>query len=95
MPKLPSLLLSLLLAAAAGSLAPLAAAAAPGAPVVAQSNGMSLQEAVRRVQRQYGGRIVSAHTETRGGREVHVIRVMTDDGTVRTVRMPGRSARGG
>ncbi len=58
---------------------------------IAQSSGMTLEQAIRQVQRQYGGRIVSATTEVRNGREVHVIRILAANGNVRTVRVPGRS----
>ena len=61
---------------------------------LAQGNGPSLSEAVEQVRRQYKGRIISAETQTRGNREVHVIKVLTDGGEVKTVRVPGRS-RGG
>ncbi|MGB5245052.1 MAG: hypothetical protein WBM54_01930 [Woeseia sp.] len=71
------------------------AVAAPAQPtgtvVVAQNDGPSLGEAVEQVRRQYRGRIVSAATEVRGNREVHVIKVLTEDGKVKTVRIPGRS----
>ena len=57
---------------------------------VAQSNGMSLSEAIAMVKRQYKGRIVGAETVVKGNREEHRIRVLTEDGKVRTVRVPGR-----
>lgn len=63
----------------------------PLAYLVAQQDGPSLGEAVEQVRRQYRGRIVSAATEVRGNREVHVIKVLTEDGSVKTVRIPGRS----
>ncbi|MEO0576951.1 MAG: hypothetical protein AAF004_15955 [Pseudomonadota bacterium] len=48
---------------------------------------VTLEQAVRRVRKQYGGRIVSA--ETRGGsKRTHVIKVLTDKGRVVTVRIP-------
>lgn len=56
---------------------------------VRQAGCMSLNQAVEQVRRQYNGRIVSAETVVRGGRETHVIKVLTSDGTVKTVRMPG------
>ena len=62
--------------------------------VLAQADGPSLQETVERVRRQYNGRIVSAETRVRGSREVHVIKVLTEDGKVKTVQIPGRSRRG-
>lgn len=48
---------------------------------------VSLEEAVRRVRRQYGGKIVSAETQGRPGSRVHVIKVLTDNGRVHTVRV--------
>ncbi|MEX2495274.1 MAG: hypothetical protein WD448_04245 [Woeseia sp.] len=61
--------------------------------VVAQNGGLSLGEAVEQVRRQYNGRIVSAETKISGNREVHHIKVLTSDGKVKTVRIPGRSRR--
>ena len=55
-----------------------------------QASGMTLEQAVAQVRRQYNGQIVSAETRVRGGKEVHVIRVLTSDGTVKTVEIPGR-----
>jgi uncharacterized membrane protein YkoI len=74
------------------------ATANPAAPVpagltVAQSDGMSLNEAVEQVRRQYNGRIVSAETKRSGNREVHHIKVLTEDGKVKTVKIPGRTLR--
>lgn len=61
---------------------------------VAQQDGLTLSEAVEKVRRQYKGRIVSAETRRNGNREVHIIKVLTEDGKVKTVRVPGRSTRG-
>ena len=61
--------------------------------MIAESNGPTLSEAVEMVKRQYKGRIVSAETRISGGREVHHIKVLTEDGKVKTVRIPGRSSR--
>ena len=55
-----------------------------------QCGGVSLSQAVEQVRRQYKGRIVSATTEVKGNCEVHVIKVLTDDGKVKTVRVPGQ-----
>ena len=54
-----------------------------------QRGCLSLSQAVEQVRRQYKGRIVSAVTEINGNREVHVIKVLTDDGKVKTVRVQG------
>jgi len=54
-----------------------------------QRGCVSLSQAVEQVRRQYKGRIVSAVTEVNGKREVHVIKVLTDGGKVKTVRVQG------
>ncbi len=56
-----------------------------------QRGGPSLSQAVEQVRRQYNGKIVSAETIVRGGRETHIIKVLTQDGTVKTVRVAGRT----
>jgi len=58
---------------------------------IAQSNGPTLSEAVEMVKRQCKCRIVDARTKTSGGREVHVIKFMTNDGTIKTRQISGRS----
>ena len=56
-----------------------------------QDNGISLNEAIARVRRQSDfQRLVSANTDVRGNREVHSIKYMTKDGTVRTRQFNGR-----
>jgi uncharacterized membrane protein YkoI len=52
--------------------------------------GMTLDQAVEQVRRQYNGRIVSAETKVNGNREVHYIKVLLEDGKVKTVTVPGR-----
>jgi len=59
-----------------------------------QQNGMSLAEAIESVRRRTGGRILSAETRLQGGREVHHIKVLTEDGKVKTHRVPGRKSGG-
>ncbi len=60
-----------------------------------QSGGKSLNDAVQEVRRRYkNGRIISAETKVKGGREVHHIRVMVD-GTVKTVKVNGRKRGNG
>jgi hypothetical protein len=62
---------------------------------LAQSNdGKTLSQAVEQVRRQTGGRILSAETKLQGNREVHLIKVLTEDGKVRTHKVQGRK-RGG
>ena len=55
-----------------------------------QGNGVSLQQAVEQVRRQCKGRIVDAKTRTNGNRETHEIKCLTQDGKVRTFRIPGK-----
>ena len=64
----------------------------PEAPplVIAQSGCMSLSEAVESVRRRGDvQQVVSAETQVRSGREVHVIKVLMRDGRVTTLRLPG------
>ena len=56
-----------------------------------QDRGLTPSQAVQQVRRQYKGRIVSAITKRQGNREVHHIKVLTEDGKVKTVRIQGRS----
>jgi len=55
-----------------------------------QGGGVTLSQAVQQVRRQYKGQIVSAVTQVNGNRETHVIKVLTQDGKVKTVRVAGR-----
>ncbi len=56
--------------------------------LVVSAWALTLQEAADRVARQYDAKVVSAHTIERDGRRIHVIRILTRDGVVRTVRVP-------
>lgn len=58
------------------------------ATLVASAWAITLEEAARQVASQYDARVVSAHTVERDGRRIHVIRIVTRDGVVRTVRVP-------
>jgi len=49
---------------------------------------VTLEEAAERVARQYDAKVVSARTEERNGRRIHLIRILTREGVVRTVRVP-------
>lgn len=57
---------------------------------VAQSDGMSLSQAIESVRSRTGGKVVSAETRVQGGREVHHIKVLTKDGKVKTYKVNGR-----
>ena len=56
---------------------------------VAQGGCTSLAQAIEQIRRRTGGRVVGAETKVQGGREVHHIRVLTKDGTVRTHKVNG------
>jgi uncharacterized membrane protein YkoI len=49
--------------------------------------GMSLNAAVAQVQRETGGRILSAETVNQGGHRVHRIKVLTPDKRVRIINV--------
>ncbi len=49
---------------------------------------ITLKQAVSQVERQYQGKVVSARTINQQGRRIHVIRVVTKNGVVKTVRIP-------
>ncbi|TVS10912.1 MAG: hypothetical protein EA419_09540 [Wenzhouxiangella sp.] len=56
--------------------------------MVASAWALSLEEAAERVARQHDAQVVSAHTIERDGRRIHVIRILTREGVVRTIRVP-------
>jgi hypothetical protein len=64
----------------------LAVALAMPAAALAQT----LDEAARQAARQHNAKVLSAHTVQEGQRRVHVIKLLTKDGVVKTVRVPVR-----
>jgi hypothetical protein len=97
--KLSATVSTLLVVALMTGGVPLTSVAAPMAAGtefrLAQGGGMTLDQAVEQVRRQYNGRIVSAETRVSGNREVHHIKVLTEDGKVKTVTVPGRTLGNG
>lgn len=53
------------------------------------AQAMTLAQAVNKVKRDTGGKVLSAQTVVQGQRQMHVIKVLTKDGRVRVVRVPG------
>jgi hypothetical protein len=51
----------------------------------------SLDQAARQAAGQYDAKVLSAHTEQKGNQQVHVIKLLTKDGVVKTVRIPVRN----
>lgn len=60
------------------------------APLLAREGAANLQEAIAQVQRETGGRVLSADTVATGTREVYRIKVLTPDGRVRVITRPSR-----
>jgi hypothetical protein len=50
----------------------------------------TLDEAARQAARQHNAKIISARTVQEGKQRVHVIKLLTKDGVVKTVRVPVR-----
>lgn len=89
-----------LAAALAGSIVLLAAGPLPAQPAssselrVAQATEkVSLAQATRMVQERTGGQVLRAETKRDKGRAVHRIRVLTEDGRVRTVHVDAETGR--
>ncbi|MES9937670.1 MAG: hypothetical protein ABW153_14585 [Sedimenticola sp.] len=62
-----------------------------GRKVEEPARNRSLDREVERVRRETGARVLSAETRRIDGRPVHVIRLLTEDGRVKRLRIkPGR-----
>jgi uncharacterized membrane protein YkoI len=59
----------------------------PPAAFIAQRGSLSLSQATAMAQSRFQGRIVSAKTVQQGNRVVHEVRILGNDGRVRTVRI--------
>lgn len=64
-----------------------------GRPIVLAKGEMSLDAAVAMVRERIGGKVISASTTSRGGKKIHVIKVLSDQGRVRTVRVDAQTGR--
>lgn len=53
----------------------------------------SLDEAVSDARDRYNGRVLSAETRRRDGRESHKIRILTNDGRVKRLQIDAESGR--
>ena len=58
-----------------------------------QQRGVTLQQAIAMAQQRYQGKVVRAETKSQNGRRVHEIRILGDDGRVRTVRYDADDGR--
>ena len=56
-------------------------------------DGMSLDEAVSRAERQYRARVVRTDVQDEDGRKVYVLKLLSEDGRVFTVRIDAATGR--
>src|SRR5688572_13147020 len=56
-------------------------------------DGISLDEAVSRAERQYNARVVRTDVQDEDGRKVYVLKLLRDDGRVFTVRVDAQTGR--
>lgn len=67
---------------------------AAATPVQAQvHDGISLDEAVSRAERQYHARVVRTDVQDEDGRRVYVLKLLSEDGRVFTVRIDAATGR--
>jgi hypothetical protein len=67
--------------------------AARPAVAAAAYDGISLDEAVNRAERQYHARVVRTDVQDEDGRKVYVLKLLSEDGRVFTVRIDAQSGR--
>ena len=65
-----------------------------GPAVIAEMrDGISLDEAVARAERQYRARVVRTEVQDEDGRKVYVLKLLSEDGRVITVRIDAATGR--
>jgi len=62
-------------------------------PVAVLRDGISLDEAVRRAEAQYRARVVRTEVQDEDGRKVYVLKLLSEDGRVVTVRIDAATGR--
>ena len=60
---------------------------------VVQRDGVSLDEAVRRAEAQYHAKVVRTDVQDEDGRKVYVLKLLSEDGRVVTVRVDAATGR--
>ena len=63
------------------------------AVLVEVRDGISLDEAVSRAERQYNARVVRTDVQDEDGRKVYVLKMLSEDGRVFTVRIDAATGR--
>jgi hypothetical protein len=76
-----------------GAVATATPTAAAATRVAQANNGVSLEQATQMVRERTGGQVLRAETKRDKGRVVHRIRVLTDDGRVRTWHVDAASGQ--
>jgi chemotaxis receptor (MCP) glutamine deamidase CheD len=64
-----------------------------GDVVAVYRDGISLDEAVRRAEAQYHAKVVRTDVQDEDGRKVYVLKLLSDDGRVITVRVDASTGR--
>jgi len=64
-----------------------------GEVVAVYRDGISLDEAVRRAEAQYHAKVVRTDVQDEDGRKVYVLKLLSEDGRVITVRVDAESGR--
>jgi hypothetical protein len=54
---------------------------------------VSLDQAVEQARQRLGGRVISAETQERNGKRVHNVRILTEEGKVRRLRINAEDDR--
>jgi hypothetical protein len=62
-------------------------------PAVMQRDGVSLDEAVSRAEQQFHARVVRTEVQDEDGRKVYVLKLLSEDGRVFTVRIDASTGR--
>ncbi len=80
--------------------APLSLTVSAGAQASAQpmllaqaESRVSASHAAAIVQKRYGGKVLKVETQNRGGRVVHRIKILQDNGRISTVMVDGQSGQ--
>jgi len=64
-----------------------------GGALAEMYDGISLDEAVSRAERQYRARVVRTDVQDEDGRKVYVLKLLSEDGRVFTVRIDAATGR--
>ncbi len=64
-----------------------------GGALAERYDGISLDEAVSRAERQYRARVVRTDVQDEDGRKVYVLKLLSEDGRVFTVRIAAATGR--